>query len=188
MHMKKIIVFVSLFVAGITANAQFYMGGSAGLEVISTSYDNGSESLFVFQMEVYPELGYFVTERLSVGSEVGFGIVSNSNLNKTELNLRFIPYVRYSFFQAGKFQVLAKGSLNPEFREKYTYFGIHIDPILAYNVSERVMLQTNLKFLTFRTYYEANKDRDSTVGFKLGANADHLATFSSLTFGFIYKF
>jgi hypothetical protein len=186
--MKKILVVVCLFVTGITANAQFYIGGSAGLDIKSTSYESGSESSTVIKFDVYPELGYFVTNRLSFGGEVGFGIASYSSSSDVEINFRFNPYVRYSILQAGKFDVLMKGSLNPEFRKNYTYFGIHIDPILAYNLSEHIMLQANLKFLTFRTFYESNKDKDSTVGFKLGVDANNLATLGSLTFGFIYKF
>jgi len=186
--MKKILVVVCLFVTGLTANAQFYIGGSAGIDIKSTSYEDGRDASNYFKMEVYPELGYFVNERLSVGGEVGFGIVSKSSLDKTAINLQFNPYVRYAIFQIGKFDVLMKGSINPKFNKDYAYFGIHIDPILAYNLNDRFVLQANLKFLTFRTYYESDKKVNSTVCFKIGADANNLASLGSLTIGFIYKF
>jgi len=186
--MKKTSIIVCLFIAGITANAQFYLGGSTGLEIKNTSYANGNPSSSIFIMEVYPELGYFLNKRWSVGGELGFGITNYSNSDKTDFNLRFNPYVRYSIIQAGKFEIIGKGSINPEFRSNYSYFGIHIDPILAYNLNDRIILQATLKFLTFRTYFEEYRDKDSSFGFKVGMDANNLANLGSLTVGFLYKF
>jgi len=186
--MKKLVVVFCLFVAGMTANAQFYMGGSAGFNIKTTDYDNGSDSRTILNMTVYPELGFFLSDRFSVGAEVGFGIHSDSYYDESTVNLLFTPYARLSLFQAGKFEVLGKASLNTDSRKNYFYFGLHVDPILAYNLSDKIVLQATLNFLSFRSFYESNKDKDSTFGFGFGANANNLATLGDLKIGFIYKF
>ena len=186
--MKKIFVIVGLFVAGMTVNAQLYMGGSAVFNFKTTDYEANIDSRTTLSMSLYPELGFFLSDRFSLGAEVGFGIQSDSYLDETTINFRFIPYARLSLFQAGKFEVLGKGSVNTDFKKNYTYFGIHIDPILAYNVNEKIILQANLNFLSLRTYYEGNKDNNSSIGFGFGVDANNVATLGSLRFGFIYKF
>jgi outer membrane protein len=185
--MKKLFVIVCLFFAAWTVNAQFYLGGSTGFNFMSTQYDGDKESTSSFNISILPDMGYYVSDRFNVGAEIGFGISGSSTADEATVTFVFVPYVRYSIFQAGKFEVLGKGSLNTEFKKEYSYLGIHVDPVLAYNVNEHIMLQANLKFLSFRTYYEG-KDTYSNVGMKFGIDANNVASLGGLTFGFIYKF
>ena len=186
--MKKIFVIVCLSVVGLTVNAQLYLGGSAGFNIETTIYDNDRDARTNLTLSVYPEIGYFLSSKFSVGAELGFSIKSDSDYDDTTFDVCFVPYVRYALLQLGKFDVIAKASLNTELKKDYTYIGLHIDPILAYNLSDKFILQANLKFLSFRTYFSGYKDSYSDIGFGFGVNANNLATLGALQVGFLYKF
>jgi len=185
--MKKIFVILCLFVFGMTANAQLYLGGSTSFDFKNTSYDGGGDSDSNLKMVVLPDIGYFLNSRFSLGAELGFSIQTSSGSDATA-SLHFTPYARYAIFQTEKFQILGKASVNTEFSDGYTYFGLHIDPVFAYQVTDHIILQANLKFLNFRSYYESNKDYNSSVALKFGVDANNLVNIGGLTFGFIYKF
>ena len=187
-HMKKVVVIICLFVAGMTVNAQFYMGGSAGFNIKTTDYDGNRDSRTILDFTLYPELGFFLNERLSIGAELGLGIHSDSDYDDATVNILFNPYARWSLFQAGKFEVLGKASLNTFRKKDYFYFGLHVDPVLAYNVSDKIVLQATLNFLNLRCYYLSNTDNSTTVNFGFGADTNNLATLGALKVGFIYKF
>ena len=187
--MKKIFVIVGLLVAGMTANAQLYLGGTVGFDFKTTTYESDAvDSRTTLSFSFYPEVGFFINDRFSVGAELGFGIQTDSYTDDATVNFRFIPYARMALLEAGRFQVLGKASINTDIKSEYTYFGLHIDPILAYNVNDKIILQANLNFLSLRTFYEGNKDSNSTFGFGFGLNANNVATLGNLRFGFIYKF
>ena len=186
--MKKILVIVGLLVSGMAVNAQVYLGGSFNFDFKTTQYESGRESTSSLDFAVLPDIGFYLGSKFNLGAEVGFGVKSSSSSDETTVTVVLVPYARLSVFQAGNFEVLAKGSLNTQFNKDYTYVGIHVDPILAYNVNNHITLQASLKFLSLRTYYSENKNSNSTVGMKIGLDANNVASLGGLNFGFIYKF
>jgi hypothetical protein len=122
------------------------------------------------------------------------------------------PFVRYTFAEFGRFSVFANASAHflsgtaeqtlkysyssepvPSFHYDATSFGINIAPILSYNLSQRVNLETTLNFMNFgfnRTIKKhkeiESKDTDTTFG--LGVNSGNIANVGAISIGFIYKF
>ncbi len=94
--MKKLLLVLVLILVGISARAQFYVGGSLGLKVEKVSQGSSSETQTSFM--ITPEFGYSYDKTWSLGAQIGFNIVSNDGDLKT---FTAIPYVRCAFARAG---------------------------------------------------------------------------------------
>ena len=129
--MKKLFVLISaaLFVCSFSANAQFYAGGSLGFTSSSLSVEGSDGSYSGASIRVTPEVGYQLSDNLSVGVLFGyanglaaFGSISPNEAYKTIVNigsaalnivkdpvdykaniLFFNPYVRYNLIESGDF-------------------------------------------------------------------------------------
>ena len=186
--MKKYFIIVCLIFVGMVANAQFYLGGSIGLDVRNTQYSDANDVTNV-KMNVLPEFGFYLSDRFDIGFETGFAADYSSVTEKTDITFYFVPYARYSFFSTGNFEVIGKMSIDNDFKDERTYLGLHLTPILAYNLTDHVTLQAGLNFLNFRTYYDKSGRSDvSNFGFGFGVDANNVATLGAIKVGFIYKF
>lgn len=87
--MKKLLVVVAAALVSFAANAQFYAGGMVGLDIYSANDDT------TVSFNIAPELGYNVSEDLSVGLALGYG--TSKNLDAFAVT----PYVRYYFCDLG---------------------------------------------------------------------------------------
>ena len=182
--MRNVLLTVAFFVATfVCANAQFYAGGSLGFE--NNSDLNPKSSLWF-----NPEIGYYITKKFDVGLDVGFSTSKQQNdANSTYLS--FAPFARYSFYQLGRFEVIAKGSAgfhyvdNPI--EKYNSFRMQVSPVLAYNLTEKIVLFTQLNFLSFSFVLYSPDEGDYSHHFRFGVS-NSLVDTSSLPIGFFYKF
>ena len=135
--MKKVLLSVTLvLVTFVSANAQFYLGGTVGFE--SNSELNPKSSFWVA-----PEAGYYINKKFDVGLEFGFAKGKQQNDVKSSL-WSIASYARYSFYQLGKFEALIKGSVGFTYvdgyiQEEYPFgktatFRFRVSPILAYNI------------------------------------------------------
>ena len=188
--MKKVLLFVTLVVVTfVSANAQFYLGGTVGFE--SNSELNPKSSFWVF-----PEVGYYINKKFDVGLEFGFAKEHQQNDMKSSL-WSIAPYARYSFYQFGKFETLIKGSVGFTYVDGYmqvdhpygktTDFRFHVSPILAYNLTEKIVLFTQLNCLSLTFALIKPEDSDYSHHFRFGASNSLINT-SSLQIGFFYKF
>ncbi len=195
--MKKSLLIVLLVVfAGVSANAQLFIGGGIGINVNST--DNTSE----FGFNLFPEVGYSLNDRFDIGIDVGFGINSQKQevltliTKTTTTNWSIAPYARYAVFQYKKFSILGKGSLMvfgngtktktgdaTPVRDSSTGFGIEILPMLTYDLTQKFTLYTELNFLTLGL-----STSRGVTSFRLGADADNLVNVGDIRIGFFYKF
>lgn len=96
--MKKLILALVLALTGVCAHAQFYAGGSLGLDVINLHEDGGSSSTHT-TFQVVPELGYSFNPTWAVGAQIGYGFTSEGG--ETLNVFRVMPYVRATFARAG---------------------------------------------------------------------------------------
>ncbi len=194
--MKKLVVIVCLVIAGMTANAQFYLGGSLDFSVSSTNNNDGDNLESTVGIGLFPELGFYLNDRFDLGLDFGFRVdVTNfetTNTDKTTSSWKFAPYARYSLFQFGGFELLAKGSASiggsDDSKTKSTYLGVNISPILAYNLDSHFMLFTNLNFASFGYGSTFIKDGNSKHEFGFGVNGNKLTTLGNITVGCLYKF
>ena len=60
-------------VAAVSANAQWYIGGSFGLNFTKATKDADSQTT----LNIAPEVGYNINDNWAVGAQVGFGMVNN---------------------------------------------------------------------------------------------------------------
>jgi len=190
--MKKFLVILSLTITGIAVNAQLYMGFRFDISANQVNNNNGDKKTSEFSFGAYDDLGYRLTEVWDVGAEFG-GMISvytnhASDTETTSAHWLLSPYARYTVFQAGKFDFMGKGSLILEGTKNYFLVGLQVVPMVAYNLSDHIALQTNLNFLSFGLSRNKIKDGDANTNFNLGGNSNNVATLGALTIGFIYKF
>lgn len=179
--MKK--VFLAIMFAGVTAvyvQGQIYMGGSFNLSARSTDSDDKVTT----NISLYPEIGYYLTDRWDIGLNSGIGYDSYAS----SANWLFSPYTRYSFIRSGKFELIGKASFLLEGGKNYFLLGPQVIPIVAYNLNEHIALQTNLNFISFGFSINKPKGGDATSNFNMGFNSNNVVSLGGLTIGFIYKF
>ena len=190
--MRKLFVIASLLFAGMTANAQFFMGARFNFNAEQVNSDNGDKLTTEANFGVFADIGYRLTDKWDIGVEYGGALgVKENHISDTKTNTAnwlFSPYVRYSVIQAGKFELLGKGSLILEGSKTYFQTGIQLTPIVAYNLNERIALQANLNFFSFGLSYNKVKDGNARTNFNLRGNSNNVATLGDITLGFIFKF
>ena len=191
--MKKLLIITGLVVAGMTINAQNYLGGSLNFSINATKADNGDKKTTTTNWGYFPEVGYYISDKWDIGIELGGGQTIEKNHaanNKTKTsNWLFSPFTRYSLIQAGGFELIGKGSLIITGSNTFTNYGLQITPVVAYNLNDKIALQANLNFASFGVSRNKIKDGgDSATNLNLGVNTNNLATIGDLTIGFIYKF
>ena len=180
--MKKTLF--SLFVVLIaifSANAQFYAGGSLGF---NSNSNVNPKSAF----EISPEVGYYINEKFDIGLGLGFSKQKTQN-DYEYTSWSVAPYARYSFYQLKNFEVIGKGSVAfSGTGNSGTTIGVNISPILAYNLTEKIVLFTNLNCFSLNfTSYSPNKG-SSTSKFGIETSTNNLINTRNLPIGLIYKF
>ena len=95
--MKKLLLTLAIIAMGLGANAQFYAGGTIGLDVMSVHVDGGSSDTKT-TFGIAPEFGYYFNKTWAVGASVGLNVASNEG---TLTTISILPYVRGTFARAG---------------------------------------------------------------------------------------
>jgi len=214
--MKKFILITVFFLATISAIAQYYIGGSIGLNGNSSKNSDGNKVGFSnLNFSIAPEIGKNISEKVDIGISIGI-ILNNRNsyqLTPGEVNskqkftaLIASPYLRYSFIKFGDFDILGKVALNfSENTNKFynregvqtdknisTTIGINLAPLLFYNLSEKISLYTQLNFLSLdcsSTFGKAGSlSTGSSTYFTFGANSDNIVSVDQIKIGAVYKF
>ena len=170
-----------------------------------------------FSFSLAPKVGYYLSDDLSVGVEVGL----NSRSTKTPKEYSggsddskyitsgwdFGVFGRYKVMELNKFSVLLEGSLgiggtssklktgSSETKgDPTSTFGIAVLPVLEYSLTDKLSLEANLNFLGLGYWSETEKNIDdkkikyTTNGFGLSVNNGTNSIISSvLSVGLIYK-
>ena len=183
--MKKTLFSLLVVLAAIfSANAQFYAGGSLG---ITSNSDANPKSALEFS----PEVGFYITKKFDVGLGLGFKTQTSQN-NNEYTSWSFAPYARYSFYQFGKFETLVKGSFalggNDNAGAKSAFAEFSVSPILAYNLTEEIVLFTNLNCFSLSLSTYAPEVGNSSSRFNFRTTTNGLLNTSNLPVGLIYKF
>jgi hypothetical protein len=203
--MKKTILLCGILFVTVAANAQFYVGGSAGVNVDKygenvNGYLPGTRTTF----SIFPEFGYRLNSKLDIGLSIGYGssrwpsYAVDGEKDKTT-NWEIAPYLRYSLVRFGNLSVFGKAAIhigedksaNYSYNDllvpgktKISYYGLDIKPVLVYSLSNHFDLLGDLNFLSLSLYRGKEKDADTMTRFNFGANAGDAIT----SIGFIYKF
>lgn len=160
---------IALFAFVTMANAQFYVGGSFGINSNTNSSKSGSVKVkgpSSFSFGLAPELGIFLSEDLAVGGRIGFQIATNKTRGEggergtKSINFGITPYANYYLLHVGKLSIFAEANLPIGFGSSSlsalgtttdgpsTFnFGINLLPGLAYKVNDNILLRTRINFL-----------------------------------------
>ena len=172
-----LVVLATLF----SANAQFYAGGSLG---ITSSSNANPKSAF----EISPEVGYYINEKFDIGLGLGFSKQKTQN-DYEYTSWSVAPYARYSFYQLKNFEVIGKGSVAfSGTGNSGTTIGVNISPILAYNLTEKIVLFTNLNCFSLNFTSFSPDSGESSSHFSFSTSTRGLLNTSNLPIGLIYKF
>ena len=187
--MKKILLMAAFAVASLTANAQFYVGGSLGFQAGKAG--DGADNVTKFQ--IAPEVGYNVSEDLAVGIALGFqtyngnfsettGFATNgTKYDKSLTDFVLNPYVRYAFYKTGSLSLFVDGTVKLAFRnqDRGMVAGVGLRPGLKFAASEKIDLVATMGFLG---YQWGNKKAGKPSTFGLGVDN------TALSFGAYYNF
>lgn len=179
--MKKVLFAIAAMAACVTANAQLWVSGSAGIWNQSTWNDDKTATSWSF----YPSIGYALDDALEVGLELrlyGYGKDDNS-----EFDFGIAPFARYTFLSEGNFSMFLQGNIefssysekNPDFKGKA--FGLGIVPGVKYTLTDKFAIVSSFGSL----YYYHN---DRTEYNDRNQNLFGCTIFSDLEFGLVYTF
>jgi len=214
MIMKRISVLITIIFIALCINldAQVFTGGGFGLNISGyekTDNDITTQNSSAFSFSIMPKAGLFLSEKVAVGVEVSssFSRVKSGVLSETT-NSSFDfgggPFVKYYAFQWNKFSVFGQGTLQLESSsstiktdistiegEKITGAYLRIFPGLAYDISDRISLETSLYFLRLNYSYSVIKDgsqKTRSSGFSTGASLNDILSLNAVVIGAIWKF
>jgi opacity protein-like surface antigen len=194
----------------INLNAQVFVGGNAGF---NTSNDNRggtiSRKSSSYDLNLQPKAGKFLSENLAVGLALHISLSGS----KTEINTETIskstgigvnPFLRYYAIKWNKFSVYGQGNIgvgvsNLKVKSggttsegpKQTNTYLDIFPGLAYDITEKLSLETSLNILSFGYSYVTSKQgtvKDKGSYFNVGAGLSNIVSLNAITIGAIYKF
>jgi outer membrane protein len=204
-----LIVLFAFFYA--SSNAQFFVGGKIGFTAASHKTDNGTTTLksTANSFSFYPSAGKFLSDKLAVGLdlEVTFSGSTSANGIETKSKSSTIgasPYLRYYAIKWNKFSVYGQANLGFSFSNssettdgtktqgpKITSLYCTVYPGLAYDLSDKLQLQTSINIFRLGFGYTRNDD-GTTVGTTsyviMGAGMDDIISIPTLSIGAIYKF
>lgn len=178
--MKKLMLFALMVMAGLTASAQNYIGGSFGF----TRDITGHETNFT----VAPEIGYSYSDHWGVGVTLdynyknGAGYVSNG--------FSFAPYARWTFARVAddKLSFFLDGGFNFGFAKDRAisstgvFYNIGFKPGISYAFNEHWSVVSHLGFLGYEGANHAGED----LGYHRKFGLDF--TSMNLNLGFYYSF
>jgi len=214
MIMKRSTILITIIFIALCINldAQVFTGGGFGLNISGNEKtDNNltTQNSSAFSFNLMPKAGLFLSEKVAVGVEVSstFSRVKSGVLSETITSSSEFgggPFVRYYAFQWNKFSVFGQGTLGMESLsssikteistiegEKITRTYLTIFPGLAYDISDRISLETSLYFLRLNYSYSVIKDgsqKTRSSGFSTGASLDNILSLNGVVIGAIWKF
>lgn len=193
--MKKILLVLALSLAVTGSYAQkgdWYIGTSnlglgyntmeIGSPVTGIIYDkNGDTKTTLWGLA--PEVGYFVSDRVAIGLGLFYNhqTVKLDGVKEKTSVFGFNPYVRYHICASNRLTFYLQGgfdlaSLDPDEGSSSTYWGVGINPGVAYRMSDKFTLTAAFGYLGYQDF-----DDDHT---RFGLDLD----MSTLKLGLNFKF
>lgn len=195
--MKKILLMAAFAVATLTANAQYYVGGTLGFSNDKTNNGNTKVTSFT----VMPEFGLALNDNLGLG--ILFGATSETtkvtgsdDVKATTWSVN--PYLRYQALEIGKVNVFVDGGVYFQSTSKDNYkagmaLGLNVAPGISYKLSDSfsiVAKANNLLSFGYKKDLVRDVPNAPDADKHINAALNTLNNFSaaSLSFGFYYNF
>lgn len=175
--MKKIVLLLVVICATVTANAQFYAGGSLGFWRNSTDNVNSAK--------LVPEVGYTLNDNWAIGVELGYAHLKSGDAKMNSYTIA--PYARYSYFNKGIVSLFVDGGFSVNSSkikdgDDETGFSIGCKPGVAIKLSDKFSLVSKFGFLGYADEFQLAGNtfsKKKEFGFDFSNN---------LTFGFFVNF
>ncbi|MEI6049673.1 MAG: outer membrane beta-barrel protein [Bacteroidota bacterium] len=210
--MKSSRVFIIAFCSFvfINLNAQVFVGGSVGFNTSNSEHEGATmQKSSSYNLGLRPSAGKFLSEKLAIGLALDISLSGS----KTDVNTETVtkssgigvsPFLRYYAIKWNKFSVFGQGNIGVEFSNssvktggttndgpKQTRAYLSIFPGLAYNISEKLLLETSLNILSLGYNYVTTKEgtlKDKGSNLNIGAGLSNIVSLNAITIGAIYKF
>ncbi|MCF6223439.1 MAG: hypothetical protein L3J34_06890 [Flavobacteriaceae bacterium] len=162
--MKKTILVISILFLSINIKAQitkgyWMLGGNGSFSYYDAKRDNSNTDP-TWNVVVSPNIGYFVIDKLAVGSYTTFSFRGNNNRYFLSLS----PFLRYYFLNPDKkINFFTEVSFTNSIRfiknnENTLSYGYNIKPGLIYFLNSSVALEASLKY-----YYGKAPDANNLI-------------------------
>ena len=212
--MKRIVYLVFfLLIAGATAHAQYFAGGSFNLSSTGGSIKSGDTSTdkeTSTSFKLSPKGGYFLSEDFALGLGIGINTSRERTPGNPEVidkstGFSFQPFARYYVLHMNKFSLFGEGQLSYSASTSKVEsggtttegpttnsYGISVFPGVSYDLNEKVAFEAfingfNMGYThtTEKTEAGGTEIKDRTSRFNLGANMDNILTTGAITVGVI---
>ena len=187
--MKKgfILVTICLFVATV-CNAQFFLGGSVGLNANAPKQGSSTTSF-----DLSPSFGYSISDKFATGLSFSVSTSSqvnttNSDITNTTTSWKLEPFARYYFLNVDRLSFYAEGGVyaggkSVQNGASSSYLGMEVFPAVEYSLTNRFGLFAQLNY--FGLNYRHNDSGDS---FGFNFNTGNVTSTSNFGIGFFFKF
>jgi hypothetical protein len=205
-----LIVLVSLF--AISLKGQVFVGGNFGFNSASNKSQDGATITYKdsnYRFSLSPFGGIFLSEKFALGieldlslngSKAGVNIVSSTKSSSVGLS----PFVRYYVIKWNNLSLFGQGNIGAEFtwgslktggatdnspKNTRLYFSVY--PGLAYDITDKISLQTSINVLSLGFTHTTSKDdteKHVSSSFNFGAGLGNIVSLNTITIGAIYKF
>ncbi len=193
-------------------DAQLFVGGNIGLNASGSKHVDGTvttDGPKDFGFNVTPRAGKFLSENVALGLDLNFAYDRSESFGNVETvskntTFGFSPFVRYYAIRVDKFSIFGQANIGVSFSgssntingvttngPKTTHFNVTVGPDLAYDISEKISLETSLNFLNISYINNNTKSGTSTSkssSFNFGAGTGILSSLGQVTIGAIFKF
>lgn len=182
--MKKIFMTMVIALFAVTANAQWYLGGSVGVASVKNG-NADAETVYKF----VPDFGYTINDDWAIGVAVGYqkgacSLLKGSFGQDTETEvLQVSPYARYTFVKSKLVNVFIDGGVGlASYKDLGTEFQLGLKPGVAVNLNDKLSFVAHFGFVGFDTFSPKpdNIDNSTNIGVDLDGN--------NIMFGLYYNF
>lgn len=184
--MKKILMTLATLFVAVCANAQVFIGGTAGVASFGGEGDDDHTTF-----KILPEIGYNINNNWAVGTVIGYEKGSFSMLNEHLAGAADIkafeiaPYARYTFVHSKYINLFIDGGIGfaagKAGDDDFTAFHIGLQPGLAVNLNRHVSFVSKVGFLGYESV-NPDGDNNNTHAFGLDVNGNNIQ------FGVYYNF
>ena len=197
--MKKLFITLAFVAAAFFAQAQLFVGGSAGFTSTKDHMKDGAiDFKKVTTITVLPTVGYMFTDNMGFGVDFGMSYTkkkpkdgeSNTADIKTT-SYTFSPFFRYVFAEVENFSFYADAKLDMSFgKEKQNgtpnkdlqTFGFGVVPGMSYSLTDNISMVASLNILRLGyTQTKVGDNKEKAFGFGVNEN-------TPINLGFVYTF
>ena len=186
--MKKIILMAAFAVASVAASAQVYVGGGIGFSSNKAAHAEGVDVDAVNTIEILPEVGYKLDDKMAVG--IGLGFVNAKQGDNKSTSFSIAPYFRYTFVKWGNVGLFADAQFAYEntkvevnnVEAKSNAWSLGIKPGVSVDLTEKVTFLAKVGWLGYRSEKPDADGMKASSEFGVGVDA------TDLSFSMLFNF